>query len=248
MTEDLVQTERVSLIRSFAAELTAGDGRTVDVRVIPFGETATVADGLGGVARGVPYQEEWMPGCFDGQLKAANRVLLNFEHQPGLAGVIGHGVTLERAADGYRGTFRVHQNDDGDKALAMVNDGVLGGVSVEAFPQKSVRRGGIVQRVKAHLDMVALCRHPAYESAVVLAVRADPILNEESLPIPFDPELATRIAALGIVLPAGLQAHPVDTPPEGGTSETAPAETTFDTSSEVMESWVLRRVSFGSHA
>lgn len=228
--------ERPFLVRTFATEMTAGDGRTIDLRVVPFGKTATVADGMGGVPRGVPYQEEWMPGVFDGQLKAANRVLLNFEHQMGIAGIVGHGVALQRGPDGYTASFRVHDSADGDKALHMVKEGVLGGASLEAYPQKSVRKGSVVQRVKAHLDKVALCRTPAFDGAVVLAVRIDPILDEEFLPIPFNPEIAERMERLGLKVPERLKAQPApSTPSDDGTDEPAPAETNQTTISEVTE-------------
>lgn len=215
--------ERPFLVRSFAAELTAGDGRTVDVRIVPYGETATVADGFGGVARGVPYEEQWMPGVFDHQVNAANRVLANFEHQTGIAGVVGHGLKLRESGDGFHGSFKLHDTADGDKALMLVREGVLGGVSLEAVPVKNVRtRTGVVQRVKAHLKAVALCREPAFAGAKVLAVReANPFLDEEFLPVDINPELVERCRRLGIRLPQRLQAHPdqTGTPDNTGTPD-----------------------------
>src|SRR5574337_1803208 len=76
--EDVARTDGM-IRRSFAAEVTAGDGRTVDVRIVPFGERISHNDGLGGVPRGEWYEEEWMPGVFDHQLNAAHRLLANFE-------------------------------------------------------------------------------------------------------------------------------------------------------------------------
>src|SRR3954470_23288507 len=86
--------ERAVAIRRLDTTVTAGDGRTVSFRIAPFGETAVCSDGLGGVPKGVAYKEELMPGLYDKQLRAANRVLLNFEHQQGIAGVVGHGLSL----------------------------------------------------------------------------------------------------------------------------------------------------------
>ena len=60
---------------------------------------------------------------------------------------------------------------DADKALELVNEGVLTGVSIEAIPLKSVRENGVMRRVKARLVNIALCRSPAYPGAEVLAVR-----------------------------------------------------------------------------
>lgn len=211
-----------TIVRTFAAEMSAGDGRTVDVRIVPYGETATANDGFGGVARGIPYTEQWMPGAFLHQEKAANRVLANFEHHPGLAGVVGHGLTLREAADGFYGSFRMHETPDGDKALMLVREGVLGGVSLEAQPVKSVRNAaGIVQRVKANLRAIALCREPAYAGAQVLAVRTAPVFDEEILPVDLDPEIVERCRRLGIKLPQRYEAHPDEegTPDESGTPD-----------------------------
>lgn len=212
-----------TIIRTFAAEMSAGEGRTIDVRVVPYGERITHNDGLGGVPKGVPYQEEWIPGAFAGQERAANRVLVNFEHQEGLAGVIGHGTALLERSDGLYGSFRMHETPDGDKALMLVREGVLGGVSLEAKGRKSYRtRDGVIQRVKAHLVNIALCRSPAYTGAVVLAVREEAeIVDEEFLPVQLDPELIERCRSLGIALPQRYEAHPAetDTPAETGTSE-----------------------------
>jgi HK97 family phage prohead protease len=165
-------TDQELIFRSFDVEMEAtGDGRTVDLRVVPYNEPATVAD----PPDYQPYQEVWLPGVFDRQLNAANRVnvLLNFEHQQGIGGVIGHGLSLREASDGFYGSFRMSNNNDGDKALELISEDILRGVSLEAKPLRSRTVNGRVERVKAHLDKVALCRTglAAFESAQVLAVR-----------------------------------------------------------------------------
>lgn len=223
MTQETERAERPVLRREFVAEFTPGDGRTVDVRIVPYGERITHNDGHGGVARGVDYTEEWMPGVFDHQLGAANRVLANFEHQEGIGGVVGHGIALRSEQDGLHGSFRLHDTGDGDKTLALVRDGVLDGVSLEARPVKNVRTAqGVIQRVKANLHAVAFTRFAAFAGARVLAIREEPenIFDEEILPVGPDPELIERCRRLGIRLPQRYQAHPAetDTPAETGTS------------------------------
>lgn len=212
------QSRTEPLRRTFHAELAAGDGRTVDVRIVPYGQTARVSDG------GPAYQEEWMPGVFGHQLNAANRVLANFEHERGIGGVVGHGLALREADDGFHGSFRLHPTSDGDKTLMLVNEGVLDGVSLEAFPVKSIRTGaGVVQRVKANLRAIALCRTPAFADAKVLAVREEPevVFDADLLPTEIDPELVARCRRLGIALPQRYQAHPdgTGTPAPAGTPE-----------------------------
>jgi HK97 family phage prohead protease len=207
--QDPKAAERPFLVRAFEATLTPGDGRTVDVRVVPYGQPATVSDG------GPVYREEFVEGCFDDQLRAANRVdvLLNFEHQAGISGLVGRGVALRSVPrDGLHGSFRIFETQDGDKVLELVREGVLSGVSLEAYPKKSVRTAeGLVRRVKAHLDKVALCRRPAYAGAEVLALREEPetIFDEELLPVDTDPELIERCRRLGLKLPQRYtEAHP----------------------------------------
>ena len=170
--------------REFAAELTpSGDGRTLDLRVVPFNTVARVSDDGGRTV----YEEMWMPGAFDRQLSAPNRVdvLVNFEHQQGIAGVVARGTELRDTGDALDMTARMLSVPDADKALELVNEGVVGGVSLEAVPVKSERGAdGVVRRYAARLINVALCRAPAFADAAVLAVRESPPDEE---PAPDDP-------------------------------------------------------------
>jgi HK97 family phage prohead protease len=216
--------ERPLIRRTFAAQVTPGDGRTVDVRLVPFGERIQHNDGLGGVPRGQMYEEEWMPGVFDHQLNAAHRVLANVEHEPGFGGVVGKGVALRAVPnDGYHLELRILDGPDGDKLLQLVPE-PLDMVSLEAKPVKSVRsEAGVVQRVKANLMGVAFTRFGAYSGAKVLAVReeAEQLIDEAYLPLDMDPDLLERCRAAGVALPQRYKAHPAetDTPAEAGTSE-----------------------------
>ncbi len=216
--------------REYAADLTPGDGRTVDCRIVPYGERIEHDDGLGGVPVGMPYTEEWAAGAFTKQLGAANRVLANVEHQAGLAGIVGHGVALIERSDGLYGSFKIHDNPDGDKALMLVKEGVLDTISLEARPQKTVRtRDGVVRRVKAHLEAIAFARFGAYPSATVLAVRHPATFEEEEIPAelvlaPIDAETIERVRRLGVSLPERYEAHPeTGTPDDSGTPAPAPA-------------------------
>ncbi len=213
--------ERPVLRRAFEAQITPGDGRTIDVRVVPYGVPAMVSDG------GPVYREEWAHGCFDDQMQAANRLLANVEHELGIGGIVARGVTYSSDHVGFNATVRMLSGQDADKTLELVNDGVFGGISLEAFPKKSVRTAeGVVRRVKAHLDKIAFCRRPAFEDAVVLAVRHEVIdehtIDETLLPLDIDPAMLERCRALGVRLPERYKAHPAvaDTPAnQSGTSE-----------------------------
>jgi len=168
-------SEEQILVREFQAEFAqVGDGRTVDVRVVPYNTPTEVSD-FGGPT----YRESWKPGVFDHQAKAANRVWLSFEHEQGLRGVIGHGVELVSREDGFYGSFRVLDGSDGDKALQMLDKKLLPGVSLEAIPHRSEKTpDGIVERIKATLKAVSLVRFPAFKEAQVLAVREGELPDE----------------------------------------------------------------------
>lgn len=193
------------LVRSFDAELTEGDGRTVDLRIVPYNTVARVSD----PPLHEPYDEMWLPGVFSKQMRAANRVdlvddeeqgdavFMNFEHDQSLRGIIGHGVELRDEPDGLHGTFRVHDNDDGEKALYLVRERLMRGVSLEAVAHRSTKRGGVTARAAATLRAVALCRRPAYQGAQVLAVRTEPVDPiEPAKPMP--DETVERLRAIGI--------------------------------------------------
>ncbi len=184
------------------AEFTPGEGRTIDVQIVPFGVAADVSDG------GPTYREMWMPGAFADQVRAADagrarQVFVNFEHRAGISDVLGHGLTLRERPDAFYGSFVLAENPDGDKALGMVRDGLLTGVSLEAFAKKTIRTtDGVVQRVKAHLVNIALCRRPSFETAGVLAVREEEFtLDEEMLPVDAPEDIVARCRKLGMKLP-----------------------------------------------
>lgn len=203
--------ERELLTRAFSFEAhTAGDGRTIDVRVVPFDEVADVAD----PPDFRPYKEQFMPGVFSRNEPHAHRVLLRFGHhdlngdgtrKTGLTGVVGRGVSLKSANTGYEGTFRFLDTTEADTARELVEAGSIEGVSAEFVPIRSVRtRDGVVQRQTAHLDSVSLALQPAYSKSEILALREEQIVDEDMLPPPPSKELLERCEKLGIDLPEGM--------------------------------------------
>lgn len=220
------------IVREFQAVDVGVEGRTVDVRVVPFDEVARVAD----PPDFREYQEQWMPGCFDHQLRAANRVHAKVNHSPHVIDTVGHGISLRSESDGYHASFEIHETQAGETALALLRGGALPAVSLEAFPAKNVRTAaGIVQRIKANLRAVAFVREGAFEGAQVLAVREAPTtLDEELLPVELDPELVERLRVQGIELPDRYKAQPADTgtPEASGTPGDGTRQTDKPTSSE----------------
>lgn len=227
------ETESGYLVREFVAADLEVTGRTVDVRLVPFGEVARVAD----PPDWTPYDEEWLPGVFDHQLNAANRVHAKYGHSESVVDVVGHGIELRSVpGDGYHVSTKIHQTLQGETALELLRDGALPCVSLEARPVNSTRTAaGVVQRVKANLHGFAFCRQGAFAGARVLAIREaqESIIDEELLPVQIDPELVARMNRLGIALPDHLKAHPAttDTPTEG-TSGSGTRQTESSTDAE----------------
>jgi hypothetical protein len=211
------------------------DGRMVDVRLFSFGMVQRVHDWLTD-PDAEPYDEEWMPGCFDHQLNAANRIHANYEHMQGPASIVGHGTALRSEPDGYYATFKIHQTAQGDATLELIRDGALAGVSVEAIPVRNTKtRTGVIQRVKAHCVGMAFGRKGALPGNEILALRTEPevTIEEELLPRELDAEVVARCRRLGIALPQRYEAHPdTGTPDSSGTPDAAPAEDDNTTSSE----------------
>lgn len=172
-------SDRELLIRE--APLTVaddGDGRTLEARIVPYGETATICDPPDFVVE----QEMFVPGCVEKQIRAAHRVKMwvSTMHEQGLRGIVGHSESLEERDDGLYSTLTLHDNEDGMKARQLVRDGLLRSLSVEFIALKSLRRNGVVERVRAHIDRVSLVPVGAYASAEVLALRAEAIAAFEA--------------------------------------------------------------------
>lgn len=208
-TEQRDGPQRERLFRAFPAELSAGDGRTLDVRIVPYNESVEVGDPPW--APKSVYREAFLPGAFDRQLRAADKVVMDVEHEDykrggGFMSWIGRATMLRSAPDGLYGTFRIFEGEMGDKALALVREGVLGAVSMEFEALKSIRRSdGLVQRARAHLDKVALLRQGAYEGSKVLAVRQAPIvLSGDDLAQPLANDTILKLRAAGLTVPDEL--------------------------------------------
>lgn len=175
-------TVRPIVIRTYRADISDGDGRSILGRIVPYGEIATVSD-----AGSRRYREGFVTGAFQRNTRAPARVLLDFEHGRGLSDKVGHATELIERDDGLHGVFRTTQAGNGPLALELVEAGVLTGFSVEAEVFRSTRRSdGVVLRTSCNLLGVALCRDPAYEHALVEAVRTADDDDDDTPHVEFD--------------------------------------------------------------
>jgi Escherichia/Staphylococcus phage prohead protease len=186
------------LHRTFPMKLErSGDGRTLEGCCVPYGEAARVTDD--GVTT---YYEVFEPGAFTRNLKAPGRVELRFEHGERMLDIVGRAQELTEEASGLYGSFRVFNGHVGDHALTLVEEGVLPGLSVGFVPKRRggerITAEGTVVREFCHLAEVSLCRSPAYDRAVVTAVRSAVVMrNELELP-PVTDDQIERLRAIGI--------------------------------------------------
>jgi len=187
--------ERRKLSRSFKVELEETEGRMVEGCVVPYGEPAQVVDDEGTL----PYWEVFEPGAFGKQLRAANRVELDYEHRDDLGSSIGICRSLREEASGLFGAFKIHAGAFGDQALELVREGILPGFSVLFSDRYRVWQRsaeGTVLRRSCELHKVSLCRAPAYASALVTATRSR---REFELPEIDDGQIE-RLRAIGVEL------------------------------------------------
>lgn len=151
--------------------------REIDVRLVPFDRVITTMAGL----------EMFSRGAFEGTVPSNVR-LMGLEHeasigvgqngQPQMIRIpVGKGMSLDERQDGAYMTFRVAQTARGDEVLALAQEGIASGVSVEfaEVPEGSPIETRSGRRLKNHkrvrLTGASTTYQPAYEDAVVLAVR-----------------------------------------------------------------------------
>jgi Escherichia/Staphylococcus phage prohead protease len=142
-----------------------GDGRTIEGIAVPFLRRQRIDDSL---------TEQFAPGAFDHQIRAAHRVFFTRDHMSQGGTLIGKAIELRNDAAGLWGAFRVSATPMGDETLALIEDGVLSELSVGFRAQRDhLEPDGTVTRVRADLREVSVVMAGAYgEDATIMAVRS----------------------------------------------------------------------------
>lgn len=165
-----------TITRPFPVDLevrASGDGRTVAGIVVPYNRTAIVSDG------GPRYEEGFRRGAFAKTIReAGKRVKLLSQHNA-MSNPLGRAMDLREDDAGLYGEFHVSKTASGDEALELLRDGALDSFSVGFRPVKHVKEGRVTWRTEVGLREVSLVTFPAYEDALVSAVRAFGDLSEE---------------------------------------------------------------------
>ena len=165
--------------------------REIDVRIAPFDVSINTIQGPEVIARGAFKDTD-----------PSKVLLMGLEHEVHLGlgqdGRVvptrrptGKALSIEERADGAYATFRVAKTATGDEMLALIDDGVVGGVSVEMgrnaktrIETRNGRRTSVVEF--ADLRAVSPTYQPAYAEARVLAVRSQkedaPVATEDQAP------------------------------------------------------------------
>lgn len=167
------------------------DGRTVEGRVIPFNEVATIIERDEATGQLVKYQEQFLPGCCSRLEQESKRgthlrwvkYLLGHDESK-LEREIGHMRSIEQRDDGAYAIFRLFDCDDLRKVRSMLQESYRG-LSV-AFASKNPQTiDGVVSHRSIMLAHVAATPAPAYVSAGITAMRGDgpvdlgtPLLDE----------------------------------------------------------------------
>lgn len=194
-TVEQVAEEAEALLRSVVveSEVTVRNlaKREIDARLAPFDQVIQTISGPEVIVR----------GAF-ADIDPDKVLLMGLEHEVHLGlgqdGRVvptrrptGKALKIEEREDGAYGTFRVAKTATGDEMLALIEEGVVGGVSVEMGRNARTRietRNGRRVSVVEHADLRAVSPtyQPAYAEARVLAVRSQkedaPVATEEKVP------------------------------------------------------------------
>ena len=161
--------------------------REIDVRLVPWDTSIETLSG----------PEMFVRGAF-ADIEPSKVLLMGLEHEVFLGAgqdgrVIptrhptGKALSIEERPDGAYATFRVAKTQSGDEILALAEEGVVGGISVEigknARIKAGVRNGRRVNVVEwSDLRAASPTYQPAYADARVLAVRS----QQEDAPVAED--------------------------------------------------------------
>lgn len=169
-----------TIYRAFAPDLevrSGGDGRTIFGLAVPWNAPQRIDRTL---------TEEWMPGAFKHQERAAGRVLFAREHMDLGGTLIGRMQMMRDDAAGLYVEMRAARTAAGDETLELVRDGALRDLSIgfnERPGGNRVRSDGLVQRVRADLREVAVVMQGAFgDLAVAAGVRSGEASHQASCP------------------------------------------------------------------
>lgn len=156
------------------------DGRTIEGRIVPYGEVAEVVDIHPVANRLMRYREQFLERSFTRTIQYAQRrgnagfIALNFDHdEANFYARIGYATELDEKDDGVYATFRLYEGKDLEKVQSMLRES-HSGLSVKFADIKEPKLiDDVVSHVQVALEHVAATPLPTYEGASILAMRSE---------------------------------------------------------------------------
>lgn len=166
------------------------DGRTLDGRVVPYGEIANIVevDETGELLR---YQEQFLPHSlaamaqgFKSRSFRGLHIPLVLDHNESFDNLIGHAVELDSRDDGAYATFRLYDDTNITKVRSILNESHTG-LSIKFKDTREPKLiEGIVSRVQVYVAHVAATPSPAYATAGIESIR-----SSDETPVAITPSL-----------------------------------------------------------
>lgn len=146
------------------------DGRTLDIRLVPWDHVAQTEQGR---------------ECFTrGAFTECDPELVTIESQRHGGELVGRGTEIEERDDAAYLSARVSDTPGGNALLTLVRDRVLTRASI-AFAEigggTRRRADGVIERTRVDLRRVAVLERGAYPGAQVLAIRREPDMPDAEL-------------------------------------------------------------------
>lgn len=152
------------------------DGKTVQGRIVPYNEVATIMERRGSEV--VTYKEQFLPGSCTRIEQRANKrgnagfIAFLLEHEEReFSARIGYAKTVWQEDDGAYATFGLYDGGDLDKVRSMLQTSHTG-LSVsfgDAAAPKQI--DGIVSRTQVEIGHVAATPIPCYAGAGITEIR-----------------------------------------------------------------------------
>jgi len=119
----------------------------------------------------VEVPEVFDRGAFPGLIEDRPRVKLTDYNHSASRVPVGYSTTFEDREAGLWARFRLNNTPEGRSAHENSVEGVYGGLSIGFIARSHEMRGGVRHVTSARLDHVSLVEVPAYEDAVITAMR-----------------------------------------------------------------------------
>jgi HK97 family phage prohead protease len=177
-------TELLTTLGSGELAVRSESERTIEARLLRWGDVAQTRDG----------PERFARGAFRGVKPAGVALEAIGAHgqEPGVR-LVGRAQAIDEREDGPYATFRVSRVAAGDELLELVRDGVYSRVSIVFEPLQSRSVDGVTERQRVNLVRVGVVERGAYPAAEIVAVRSEgepemPTETREPVPPVPDPE------------------------------------------------------------